>query len=79
MDALGYCGARMREEMVDIFYDGLIAFVAHQQAEGFVRPAHARLILADESASQLVEKLLAPGTGPAGLSPRALSQLGLVA
>jgi len=25
MDALGYCGAKMREESVDIFYDGLIA------------------------------------------------------
>lgn len=25
MDALGYCGAKMREENVDIFYDGLIA------------------------------------------------------
>jgi glutamate N-acetyltransferase/amino-acid N-acetyltransferase len=25
MDALGYCGARLREETVDIFYDGLIA------------------------------------------------------
>ena len=25
MDALGYCGAKMREEQVDIFYDGMIA------------------------------------------------------
>ncbi|MEP6667630.1 MAG: bifunctional glutamate N-acetyltransferase/amino-acid acetyltransferase ArgJ [Chthoniobacter sp.] len=25
MDALGYCGAKLREETVDIFYDGLIA------------------------------------------------------
>ena len=25
MDALGYCGAKMREEMVDIYYDGMIA------------------------------------------------------
>ena len=25
MDALGYCGAKMREEQVDIFYDGVIA------------------------------------------------------
>ena len=25
MDALGYCGAKMREELVDIFYDGVIA------------------------------------------------------
>lgn len=25
MDALGYCGAKLREENVDIFYDGLIA------------------------------------------------------
>ena len=25
MDALGYCGARMREEMVDIYYEGILA------------------------------------------------------
>lgn len=25
MDALGYCGAKMREELVDIYYDGLLA------------------------------------------------------
>ena len=25
MDALGYCGAKMREELVDIYYDGMIA------------------------------------------------------
>lgn len=32
MDALGYCGAKMREEMVDIFYDGLIAVKGGVQA-----------------------------------------------
>ena len=25
MDALGYSGAKLREEVIDIFYDGLIA------------------------------------------------------
>jgi glutamate N-acetyltransferase / amino-acid N-acetyltransferase len=25
VDALGYCGAKMREEMVDIYYDGVLA------------------------------------------------------
>jgi len=25
MDAIGYCGAKMREEMVDIYYDGVLA------------------------------------------------------
>jgi glutamate N-acetyltransferase/amino-acid N-acetyltransferase len=25
MDALGYCGAKMREELVDIYYDGVLA------------------------------------------------------
>ena len=42
---------------VNGFYDGLIAFVAHQQAEGFVRPAHARLMMADGSAQGLVDQL----------------------
>ena len=39
------------------FYDGLMAFVAHQQREGFVRPAHAALMLADASAEALVAKM----------------------
>jgi glutamate N-acetyltransferase/amino-acid N-acetyltransferase len=25
MDALGYCGAKLREELVDIYYDGILA------------------------------------------------------
>ncbi|MDB5962930.1 MAG: family Rossman fold protein [Massilia sp.] len=48
---------------VNGFYDGLIAFVAHQQAEGFVRPAHAGLMMADESAERLVELLHAGAAG----------------
>jgi glutamate N-acetyltransferase/amino-acid N-acetyltransferase len=24
MDAIGYCGAKMREEVVDIYYDGIL-------------------------------------------------------
>ena len=33
MDALGYCGARMREEMVDIYYSGRIAVKGGVRAE----------------------------------------------
>lgn len=43
---------------VNGFYDRLIAFVAHQQEEGFVRPAHAALMLADASAEALLDKLM---------------------
>jgi hypothetical protein len=42
---------------VNGFYDRLIAFVAHQQEEGFVRPAHAALMMAEPSADELVNKL----------------------
>ena len=49
---------------VNGFYDGLIGFVAHQQATGFVRAEHARLMLADGSAAGLVEQLSAAGRAP---------------
>ena len=53
------------------FYDRLIEFVGHQQREGFVREAHAGLMMAEVSPYQLVDRLQhsAVGTGPADLSP----------
>lgn len=42
---------------VNGFYDGLIAFVAHQRDQGFVRPAHADLMLADETAEGLLARM----------------------
>lgn len=48
---------------VNGFYDGLIGFVAHQQQEGFVRPAHAALMMADSGAGELVQKLMRMGSG----------------
>lgn len=41
----------------DGFYDGLMAFVRHQQEEGFVRPAHAALMNMDADAGALVKRL----------------------
>ena len=58
---------------VNGFYDGLIGFVDHQQAAGFVRPAHAGLMMADASARGIVEKLLAGGTGRATNGATSLS------
>ena len=49
---------------VNGFYNGLIGFVAHQQATGFVRAEHARLMLADGSAAGLVEQLSAGRLAP---------------
>ena len=39
------------------FYDGLIAFVAHQREHGFVRAEHAALMLADTDAGALLRQL----------------------
>ena len=39
------------------FYDGLIAFVAHQREHGFVRAEHAGLMLADTDAGALLHQL----------------------
>ena len=33
MDALGYCGAKMREELVDIYYDGMLAVKQGMQSK----------------------------------------------
>jgi uncharacterized protein (TIGR00730 family) len=42
---------------VNGFYDGLIAFLAHQVREGFVREEHARLLLNETDASALIDQL----------------------
>jgi uncharacterized protein (TIGR00730 family) len=39
------------------FYDGLIAFVAHLRGQGFVRPEHAALMLADADPGALLRRL----------------------
>jgi uncharacterized protein (TIGR00730 family) len=41
------------------FYDGLRAFVGHQVAEGFVRPEHEDLMIADSDPDQLIQRLRA--------------------
>jgi uncharacterized protein (TIGR00730 family) len=41
------------------FYDGLRAFVGHQVAEGFVRPEHEDLMIADSDPDLLIQRLRA--------------------
>jgi uncharacterized protein (TIGR00730 family) len=44
---------------VDGFYDGLISFVGHLQAQGFVREQHAALMLVDADPLALLRRLQA--------------------
>jgi hypothetical protein len=44
---------------VDRFYDGLVAFVRHQQEQGFVRPQHAALMLVEPEPDALIRRLRA--------------------
>jgi uncharacterized protein (TIGR00730 family) len=44
---------------VDGFYAGLIAFVAHQAAQGFVKPEQAALMLHEADAAGLIRRLRA--------------------
>jgi uncharacterized protein (TIGR00730 family) len=44
---------------VDGFYDGLVAFVRHQQEQGFVRPQHAALMLVEPEPDALIRRLRA--------------------
>jgi uncharacterized protein (TIGR00730 family) len=44
------------------FYDGLIGFVAHQRAQGFVRPGHAALMMAEADPDALLQRLRGQAT-----------------
>ena len=47
------------------YYDGLLEFVRHMSAEGFVRPLHAALLHAHSDPDGLLALLGVPVTGPA--------------
>jgi len=46
---------------VNGFYDGLAGFVGHMVGQGFVKPAHADLIMIESDPEALVHRLQAPG------------------
>jgi uncharacterized protein (TIGR00730 family) len=50
---------------VNGFYDGLRAFVRHQVEEGFVRPDHEGLMLAESDPGELIRRLRAAAPTPA--------------
>ena len=43
---------------VNGFYDGLIAFLAHLVREGFLKPAHAALLMHEAAPAALLERLV---------------------
>jgi len=59
------------------FYDGLRAFVRHQCAQGFVRPEHERLMMADSDPDALIARLraAAPVASSTALPPAAAGEL----
>ncbi|MGZ8304505.1 MAG: LOG family protein [Telluria sp.] len=42
---------------VNGFYDGLVSFIAHQHAQGFVRPQHAQLLMVEDQPGALIARL----------------------
>ncbi|MET3131522.1 uncharacterized protein (TIGR00730 family) [Oxalobacteraceae bacterium GrIS 1.11] len=42
---------------VEHFYDGLLGFIAHAQTQGFVRPQHAALMMAESEPGALLLRL----------------------
>ncbi|WP_338844719.1 TIGR00730 family Rossman fold protein [Massilia sp. W12] len=56
---LGLHGKRIGLLNVAGFYDGLLAFIARQQEQGFVRAQHASLLLCEQQPEVLLQKLLA--------------------
>lgn len=43
---------------VEGFYDGLLAFLAHALAEGFLRPTHFEIVVSADDPATLVDRLL---------------------
>ena len=39
------------------FYDGLLAFTRHMVDTGFIRPAHARILIAEHELDMLIERM----------------------
>lgn len=62
---------------VNGFYDGLRAFVRHQVEEGFVRPEHEGLMLAESDPALLIRRLraAAPAASSTALPPAAADEL----
>jgi len=62
---------------VNGFYDGLRAFVRHQVEEGFVRPEHESLMLAESDPEALIRRLraAAPAASSTALPPAAADEL----
>ena len=62
---------------VDGFYDGLRAFVRHQVTEGFVRPEHEDLMIAESDPATLIGRLrdAAPVALASALSAAAAGEL----
>mgnify|MGYP000167917243 FL=1 len=42
---------------VNGFYDGLVSFIAHQRAHGFVRPQHAQLLMVEDQPDALIARM----------------------
>jgi uncharacterized protein (TIGR00730 family) len=40
------------------FWDGLMGFIAHQHAQGFVRPAHLEMMLVEQDADRLLQRMM---------------------
>jgi uncharacterized protein (TIGR00730 family) len=41
---------------IDGYFDGLLAFFEHAETQGFVRPAHRRMLLVEADAARLIER-----------------------
>lgn len=62
---------------VNGFYDGLRSFVHHQVEEGFVRPEHEGLMMAESDPEALIRRLraAAPAASSTALPPAAADEL----
>ena len=45
---------------VDGFYDSLVGFIGHAKEQGFIRPAHAALMMVETAAEPLLQRMRAP-------------------
>ena len=54
---------------VEHFYDGLVSFIKHATAQGFVRPQHAALMMVESDATALLQRFKSHAVAPQAMTP----------
>ena len=45
------------------YYDAMLAFLAHGESEGFIKPRHRAMLLVEDTPEKLLDRMLGEGSG----------------